>query len=127
MDTLIAHNTCYGSTGPLLQIDADEHRGSVVANNIFVQEPNRQMTAVMGKTTGLTFQSNLWCGQQPQPLARSAADVFDDPELQDAAGFDPLSFRLRPSSPAIGATIFKTIVAVDFSGQRRARESIGAW
>lgn len=127
-DTVFAHNTCYGSTGPLLQIDNDNHKNAVFTNNIFFQTGRSKITAVIGPTTGLTFRSNLWFGGgQPRPAVRSESDVATDPQFRNPKALNSEGYQLQATSPAVGAATGKPFVKVGFDGRQRQVVSLGAW
>ncbi|QDT27750.1 hypothetical protein Enr10x_30800 [Gimesia panareensis] len=99
--TLIAHNTACGSTGPLLHIDADQgHQQSRIVNNIFQQTGRARLTDVAGPVDQIEFAHNLWYGGTPQQAVRGAGDIRANPQLKNAGRFQIQDYDLRPLSPA---------------------------
>lgn len=100
--TLIAHNTVYGSAGPLLMIDGDAHRESRIVNNIFVFS-NPKWPHVPEPRDGLLFSHNLWFGVNVPEHVRGRGDVYADPQFVDPSSGTPKGFALKENSPARGA------------------------
>lgn len=99
--TLIAHNTACGSTGPLLHIDADTgHRQSRIVNNIFQQTGRASLTDVAGPVDQIEFDHNLWYGGVPEPAVRGTGDIRANPQFKNADRLQTQDYDLRPLSPA---------------------------
>lgn len=127
--TIIANNTAWSSTGPLLHIDADAgHDRSRIVNNIFKQTGNIPLTDIQGSTAQIEFSNNVWHGGVPQQSARSTSDIHADPLLVNGGVLEPEAYRLRENSPARNAGIILPEVDQDFNGKPRGdRNHIGAW
>ncbi|MEL6106037.1 MAG: right-handed parallel beta-helix repeat-containing protein [Planctomycetota bacterium] len=128
-DTLIAHNTAYGSTAALLKIDPDGgHRGTRVVNNIFHQQRAVPITSLRTRQPGLTFAANLWFGGTPEPFARSASDVSLAPQFTKPGSFRADDYQLADSSPARGAGVKMDRGTRTFDNRIRSGiADLGAW
>ncbi|QDT41879.1 hypothetical protein Pan241w_19470 [Gimesia alba] len=99
--TLIAHNTAYGSTGPLLMIDADNgHQQSRIINNIFQQTGRAPLTSIQEPLAQIEFHHNLWYGGTPQQGVRGAGDLLANPLFKNPGGYSMDDYQLRLTSPA---------------------------
>lgn len=99
--TLIAHNTAYGSTGSLLRINADQgHQQSRIINNIFQQEGPSALTEIQGPLEQIKFHHNLWYGGRPLQEVRGTGDILANPLFTKAGGYSTKDYQLRPTSPA---------------------------
>jgi parallel beta-helix repeat protein len=121
---VIAYNTLYGSTNAALSIVYESAQSdSTIANNIIWQAQNN-LTAI-DSPVGLTFQNNLWKVAPPAAL-RGLGDQHGDPNFAGTPDYTPESYRLSPSSPAVGAGA-DTGVPDDYYAQPRGPEfDIGA-
>ncbi|QDU09706.1 right-handed parallel beta-helix repeat-containing protein [Gimesia aquarii] len=127
--TIFAHNTAYGSTGPLLHIDADQgHQVSRFVNNIFKQTGEAQITDIQGPTDQIEFRNNLWHGGIPHRAVKSANDVYADPLFIKGGSKNAKDYQLQSNSPARNTGIKTKEVGSDFGGnQRKNRTDLGAW
>ena len=129
IDTQIVNNTFYGSVGEQFRIDGDQHRNTLVANNlIYHTNPRKQIAFVREPSAGITYANNAWFGGIVSRLVRGKGDLNADPKLVDPTKGD---FRLTRNSPCIdkGMPIrSKDFPKVDFSQTpRSARIDIGAY
>lgn len=127
--TIFANNTAYGSTGPLLHIDADKgHQSSRIINNIFKQIGGAQITDIQGPTDQIEFRNNLWHGGVPHQAAKGTDDVLTDPLLINGNSKIAEDFKLQSNSPARNAGIKVKEAKRDFGrSQRLGRIDLGAW
>lgn len=128
-NTIIANNTFYKSTRPLVLIEEDAgHKNTVIANNIFYQTGNVAITDVEA-TSGLKFQNNLWYGGEAGS-ASGKNDVNADPLLVKPGTTVASDYKLKADSPAIDAGSRLNRVATDYAGLSRPvgnRYDIGAY
>lgn len=127
--SLFAHNTCYGATNRVLNIDFDKgHADSRIVNNIFCQTGVRPLVNIKGPIAEIEFRSNLWDGGFVPSEARDADDVVADPLLSDGRIDDALSFRLPRRSPGTNVATRFSQVDKDFAGRERQQmTSLGAF
>ncbi len=129
---LFAFNTVYGSVQAALDIDADTHGTSEIANNLWVQTPapigGGVQTALDGDLTGISFHHNLWFGGAPQSGAAAPSDLNADPAFIAPGGFAAADYDLLPGSPASGAAVALAAVTQDYAGSARgAFPTLGAY
>ena len=99
----IYNNTMYVQPGLTNHININA--GSVntyVANNIFVIAGTTIYDNNAGTNPG-NFGRNLWYGNRPTGLPASATDILADPQVVNAGGTNAEDYRLKLTSPAIGA------------------------
>ncbi|WP_298866154.1 right-handed parallel beta-helix repeat-containing protein [uncultured Gimesia sp.] len=127
--TLFANNTAYGSTGPLLSINADKgHQDSRIINNIFHQVEGAKITDVQGSTDQIKFRNNLWYGGAPHQAVKGTSDIYTDPLFINGGSNKAKGCKLRKNSPARNAGIKAKEVDQDFGGnQRHNKIDLGAW
>ena len=120
----IAYNTLFGSTNAALSIVYESAQSeSTIANNI-IWQANNNLTAI-DNPMGLTFQNNLWKVAPPAAF-RGPGDQHGDPNFSGTPDYTPESYRLSPSSPAVGAGA-DTGVPDDYYAQPRGPQfDIGA-
>lgn len=128
-NTVFANNTAYGSTGPLLQINADDgHKNSRIVNNIFKQVNGGRITNIQGPTNQIEFRNNLWHGGIPQQAAKGTGDVYADPLLIKGGSHTAEDYKLQSNSPARNAGIKTKETNRDFGGKQRLDSiELGAW
>ena len=126
---LVANNTCHGSTGALLDIDASaDHLNSRVVNNLFVQTDRVPLTDIGGSVRGIEFGHNLWSGGIPQDVANGYGDLREAPQWTEPESGNPKGFQLQADSPARGRGMMLDSVSQDFGGHNRdGRNDLGAW
>ncbi|HUR83357.1 MAG TPA: right-handed parallel beta-helix repeat-containing protein [Thermoanaerobaculia bacterium] len=102
--TVIAHNTIYGSTWAAIVVGgaggrSAGHDTTTISDNI-IEAPSG-VDFVARDTRGVAFRANCWWGGKRETRVRGAGDVYADPQL----GGD---YRPRASSPcrAAGAAAF---------------------
>jgi hypothetical protein len=123
-NAILAYNTLYGSVNSALSIAyAEAQSGSLIANNIIWQAQNR--LAAVDNPVGLTFQHNLWKVRPPAAL-RGPGDRVGAPDFSGAPGYTPESYRLSPSSSAVGAAIDTGILHDFFARPRGPEFDMGA-
>ena len=127
--TLFAHNTAYGSTGPLLHIDSDiGHQDSRIVNNIFQQVDGAKITDVQGPTDQIEFRNNLWYGAVPHQAVKGIGDVYSSPLFINSGSKNAKGYKLRGNSPGRNAGIKTKEADQDFGGNQRSyRIDLGAW
>ncbi|QDT98449.1 right-handed parallel beta-helix repeat-containing protein [Gimesia aquarii] len=127
--TIFSNNTAYGSTGPLLHIDADKgHQSTRIINNIFKQIGGAQITVIQGPTDQIEFRNNLWHGGVPHRAVKNANDVYADPLFINGGSKNAKDYQLQSNSPARNTGIKTKEVGSDFGGnQRNNRTDLGAW
>ncbi len=127
--TLFANNTAYGSTGPLLSINADTgHQDSRIINNIFQQVNGTKITDVQGPTDQIEFRNNLWHGGLPQQAVNGVGDIYADPLFINGGSKKAEDYKLRKNSPARNAGIKTKEVNQDFNGTQHLNKiDLGAW
>lgn len=117
-NTLIANNTFYKATGPLVFLDQDDdNRNVTLVNNIFYQADGKPMTYIPN-TNGYKFQRNLWFGGDAGKAA-SADDVKANPMLVKAGGNIAADYKLQNNSPAIDKGVAQQQVVNDYFGFKR--------
>ncbi|HEY9649299.1 MAG TPA: right-handed parallel beta-helix repeat-containing protein, partial [Coleofasciculaceae cyanobacterium] len=128
-NTIIANNTFYKATRPLLLIEEDAgHKNTVIANNIFYQTGDVAMTDVEA-TSGLKFHNNVWYGGEAGS-ASGKDDVNADPLLVNPGTTVASDYKLKAGSPAIDAGSKLNQVATDYRELGRPvgnRYDIGAY
>lgn len=123
-NSVIAHNTMYGSTNAALSIVYESAQaGNLIANNIIWQAQNN-LTAI-DSPAGLAFQNNLW-KVAPAAAFRSAGDRYGDPRFITTPGYTPDSYRPSSESPAANAAAPIGISADFFAVARGPAADIGA-
>ncbi|MEM7050975.1 MAG: right-handed parallel beta-helix repeat-containing protein [Acidobacteriota bacterium] len=121
VNTLIAHNTAYGATGGLVEIDLDAgHSNSQIRNNVFVQTAGQAVTWIDQPITGLTFDHNLWFGGFVLPAVTGPTDLLTAADFVAPGGTDALAYRLRPGSAGLDAGVGLVAVPTDYRGILRA-------
>jgi hypothetical protein len=115
--SLVAGNTFYGALAEVLRIDADDHEGSQVIGNVFVQTDGKPLTAVSG-VSGVTFASNAFFGGDAGGAA-SPTDVTADPSLKSPGAFDPEGYRPTADSPLLAKGTALSELTHDFFGSTR--------
>lgn len=102
--TVIAHNTIYGSTWAAIVVGgaggrSAGHDTTTISDNI-IEAPSG-VDFVARDTRGVAFRANCWWGGKRETRVRGAGDVFADPQLGE-------DYRPRASSPcrAAGAAAF---------------------
>lgn len=121
-DTLIAHNTFYGSREVLLKIDDNSHGNSAFINNLLVSSGS---DLAWLNTAGLTFAHNAWHGQG---AIAGAGDIKGDCGVTRPGGTQASDYALSSmDSPCVGAGELLSEVNRDFwGGVRTGRADIGA-
>lgn len=113
-NTIIANNTFYKATRPLVLIEQDAgHKNTVIANNIFYQTGDIAMTDVE-TTSGLSFRNNVWYGGEAGS-ASGNGDVNADPLLVNPGTTVASDYKLKAGSPAIDAGSKLNQVATDYT------------
>src|SRR5205823_5095937 len=91
-NVLVAGNTIYNSAAAAIRIEADNHSGTVIENNIAEQHGGYALVDYAGTTglSGITFRTNLWYGFNAGVGAGTgdvnASPLFVAPGGNDAAG-----------------------------------------
>ncbi len=126
-DTLIAHNTVWGTSGEALHIDSDAgHSNSRIVNNIFA-DTNGGTFVYVGGANGLTFAHNLFAGGAAGSAAGSG-DVLGDPKFVAPGGTMATGYHVSTGSPALGAALDLGEVTGDFAGAPRVNPAdLGAF
>ncbi len=131
VNTRIAHNTFVNSVDTAnLEISAGSHSGTLVANNILLQEGTLP-AAVIPSSAGLSFAGNL-LSKSSAVAALNASAVVANPGLSKHGEMIPGSltaayFRLTAASPARDAAVALDFVREDFfRSARGVRPDIGA-
>ncbi|HYH08633.1 MAG TPA: right-handed parallel beta-helix repeat-containing protein [Thermoanaerobaculia bacterium] len=117
-NTIVAHNTFYGTQQAIVSIDNDAHSGSVFQNNIFVQTNGSSAPKVAG--TGLTFTSNNWFGGSLVSLVSGLGDIIGNPLFVNAGGRRPEDYKLLPLSAAVHTGTPVAKVTHDYFGNARS-------
>ena len=123
-DFLVAHNTFVNSKTAGIQINAGDHDGSRVYNNIVVQE-NDAPVAIVPSDPNLDFSHNLW-SKTPPTVVSGDGDVISNPLLAKSGSTNPGSltsewFKILSTSPARDMAMVISEVVEDFF--RHARGS----
>ncbi len=128
-NTVFANNTAYGSTGPLLQINADDgHKNSRIVNNIFKQVNGALITNIQGPTNQIEFRNNLWHGGIPHQAARGTGDIYAAPLVMKGGSHSAEDYQLQSNSPARNAGTKIKDANRDFGGKQRLNSiDLGAW
>jgi parallel beta-helix repeat protein len=116
----VVNNTFYANStsAKVIEIQPDRHSNSDFINNIFYAERNTQNAVIPSSTAGLNFSHNLWYGSDPGQAA-SASDVYSDPLLNNAGGFQPIDYQSQAGSAAIDRGTATDLVGADFFGTAR--------
>jgi|GEM_PF-418593 len=99
----IYNNTMYVQPGLTNHININA--GSVntsITNNLFIIAGTTIYDNNAGTNPG-NFGRNLWYGNRPVGLPASATDILADPQVVNAGGTNAEDYRLKLTSPAIGA------------------------
>ncbi len=122
-NTTIANNTFYKTAQEILRITQDTHANSVVQNNIFDQVGGLG-PSVSG--SGVTFRNNAWYGTTAGAAA-GTGDVYGNPSLTNAGGFNAADYKIVAGSAAVASAATTSLVPDDYFGQVRvAPFDIGA-
>lgn len=116
-NTVVAHNTFYGTQQAIVSIDTDAHSGSVFQNNIFVQTNGTSAPKVAG--AGITFTSNNWFGGVTT-LVAGLGDIIGNPLFVNAGGRRPEDYKLLPLSAAIHTGTPVNSIKYDYFGNTRS-------
>jgi parallel beta-helix repeat protein len=116
-NTIVAHNTFYGTQQAILSIDSDAHAGSVVQNNIFVQTNGTSAPKVAG--SGVTFASNNWFGGATG-LAAGLGDITGNPLFANAGGRRPEDYKVLSLSTAVHTGTPIASIKYDYFGNPRS-------
>ena len=123
-NSVIAHNTMYGSTNAALSIVYESAQaGNLIANNIIWQAQNN-LTAI-DNPVGLAFQNNLWKVAPPAAF-RNPGDRYGDPRFATSPAYSAESYRPSGASPAANAAANLGIVNDYFAISRGPAYDIGA-
>ena len=113
----IYNNTMYVRPG--LTNNININAGSVntsITNNLFIIAGTTIYDNNAGTNPG-NFGRNLWYGNRPVGLAASATDILADPQVVNAGGTNAEDYRLKLTSPAIGAgAVVATNGGLDYWG-----------
>ncbi|MCU1232025.1 MAG: putative calcium-binding protein [Acidobacteria bacterium] len=123
--SIIANNTCYASTEPLVKIDdSSRNQATFVVNNIFYQSRSAPLADVT--TRGVTFTNNSW-NRAERGRAAGEGDVIGDPLLVKAGGTTPDEYRIAAGSPCVNTgTKVPTVTSDYWNRPRGAKYDIGA-
>ena len=122
-NTVIANNTFYKAAQEIIRITNDAHANSVVQNNIFYQSGGMG-PSIAG--SGVTFKNNAWYGVTAGAAA-GAGDVYGNPALANAGGFNAADYKIGATSAAVASAASTSLVAYDYFGRTRvAPFDIGA-
>ncbi|MEM8529424.1 MAG: right-handed parallel beta-helix repeat-containing protein [Chloroflexota bacterium] len=117
-NTVIAHNTFYGSHFEMIKFAEDPHTTNVMfANNIFYQTSSSALIEI-DEMSGLQFTHNLWYGGDAEDAA-SPADQTSDPLLNNPGGYDPADYQMQTNSPIRDAGIGDYAPDTDYFGNPR--------
>ena len=113
----IYNNTMYVRSGLTNNINISA--GSVntsITNNLFIIAGTTIYDNNAGTNPG-NFGGNLWYGNRPVGLPTSATDILADPQVVNAGGTNAEDYRLKLTSPAVGAgAVFANNGGLDYWG-----------
>jgi hypothetical protein len=115
---LIAFNTFVNAVaGSNFQVDAADHTGCRVMNNIFLQEDAVPITG-LDSNLGIVWTNNLW-SKSPQTQALGTGSIVINPHLVKAGAtapgaLTPEYFKISITSPARGRALSILEVVEDF-------------
>jgi parallel beta-helix repeat protein len=129
INALIANNTLVNATANdssasnLYIFPTPAHENVVIENNIILQNTPGAIANVPNDPA-FSFRNNLWSAKPPR-RASGPGDIVADPELVrpdatlEPGAVKPGWYKIGRSSPAVGASRFRSEVLDDFFGTRR--------
>lgn len=120
---LIAFNTFVNAVaGTNFQVDAADHAGCRVMNNVFLQEDSIPITG-LDNNLGIYWSNNLW-SKSPQAQAFGTGSILADPQLAKTGPTGPGTlasdyFMILAASPARGRALPLSEVIEDYFGTPR--------
>lgn len=99
-NTIVAHNTLYGSRYEAIKISQDPNIANVkFVNNLAVKLFQGPLVEV-ARSGGTEFRSNLWSGGNPYNASHSS-DIKQKPSFVNAGGSQYSDYKLKETSPGI--------------------------